>query len=329
MLGTRIAFSPAHPRDIFLTAFDAANLLRTTNAGASWARPLASWDNYNGGYDASVGGDDGNTVYAVLGQAGMFNGIGVSRDAGGSWSVHVGGTLPARYAVGGGQGSSPLPPATARARTPFCLTSTCTGPSTREPRGVRCHCVARLCGRRFTPFQVNLCRYEGRRRDNQGGTAPTLSDGSPGGLRRLVVAGDGAVYGVGTSSVTTTAGLWTNGSGTWSRLADDWWARDVAIDPRNRKRIAYVTNDDPYHTTSYATGAWISCNGGRSFSRYNRGLPMLRALSVAFDPSLPGRLIVGTAGRGFWQTQLRRCAGGVQPDPAGPGGPIALPAGHG
>jgi len=85
------------------------------------------------------------------------------------------------------------------------------------------------------------------------------------------------------------------------------WVNDVAIDPTNRRHVVYVTNDNPYHTTSLATGAWVSCDGGHTFSQYNPGLPMLRILSVAFDPWIPGRVVIGTDGRGYFQTQLPTC----------------------
>ena len=74
------------------------------------------------------------------------------------------------------------------------------------------------------------------------------------------------------------------------------------------RHIVYVTNDNPYHTTSLATGAWVSCDGGHTFSQYNPGLPMLRILSVAFDPWIPGRVVIGTDGRGYFQTQLPTAA---------------------
>ena len=105
LLGTRVAFDQAQPGDVFLTGYDSGNLLRSTNAGGSWTRPLSGWDNYDGGYDIQAGGPAGNVVYEVLGQAGAFNGLGVSTDSGQTWSVHTGGVLPARYAVGSGQGS--------------------------------------------------------------------------------------------------------------------------------------------------------------------------------------------------------------------------------
>lgn len=105
LLGTRIAFSPTQPSTVFLSAFDAGNLLRSTDGGASWTRPLNGWDSFGGGYDVQVGGTTGNVVYEILGQSGTFNGIAVSKDAGQTWSYHAGGALPARYAWGSGQAS--------------------------------------------------------------------------------------------------------------------------------------------------------------------------------------------------------------------------------
>jgi hypothetical protein len=139
------------------------------------------------------------------------------------------------------------------------------------------------------------------------GGPPALITGSPTGLRRLVVAASDAVYGAAPIE-SSQSGLWSNQSGSWRRLSSNQFVSDVAIDPDDASRITYVTNDNPYHDTSFATGVWISCNGGQTFTQYNAGLPMLRALSVAFDPRIPGRLIIGTNGRGYWQTQLPNCS---------------------
>jgi hypothetical protein len=63
-------------------------------------------------------------------------------------------------------------------------------------------------------------------------------------------------------------------------LSNNEWVNDIAIDPNDGSRIVYLTNDDPYHDTSFATGVWISCNAGQTFTQYNTGLPMVRALSA-------------------------------------------------
>jgi hypothetical protein len=308
LLGTRVAFDRAQPGDIFLTGFDSGNLLRSTNAGASWTRPLSGWDDYGGGYDVQTGGAAGNVAYEVLGQAGAFNGIGVSTDSGQTWSVHVGGTLPARHAVGSGQGAIAIASrdgATAYAVLPDkqMYTTTDTGSTwTHVSLPSAAYSVASSPDFR-TVYVATDSGVE--QIANQG--QPVLLSSSPTSLHRLVVGSDGRVYGAGPLDGGTRAGLWMNQTGGWTRLAGNAQVNDVAIDPLNPRHIVYVTNDNPYHTTSLATGVWASCDAGHTFSQYNPGLPMLRILSVAFDPWIPGRVVIGTNGRGYWQTQLGDC----------------------
>ena len=309
LLGTRIAFSPTRPGDIFLTGFDAGNLLRSSDAGASWTRPLADWDNYNGAYDVQVGGQNGNVVYAVLGQNGAFNGIAVSQDNGQTWTYRVGGALPARYAVGSGQGSIAI--ASRHGAVAYTVlpneqvyVTTDTGNTwTQVPLASAAFAVASSPDYRTTYIATNAGIY---RVTSPAGT-PAFLNGSPTGLRRLVIAAGGAVYGAGPIE-NSQSGLWTNQSGSWTRLSTNQWVNDVAVDPSNSRRIVYVTNDNPYHGTSFATGVWVSCDRGQTFTQDNSGLPMLRVLSAAFDPWTPGRLVVGTDGRGYWETQLPTCS---------------------
>ena len=291
LLGTRVAFDKSQPRDIFLTAFDSGNLLRSANAGVSWTRPLSGWDNYGGGYDVQTGGAAGKVVYEVLGQAGAFNGLGVSTDSGQTWSVHVGGALPERYTVGSGQGSIAI--ASSNGATAYAVLpdkqlylTTDTGTSwTHVSLPSPAYAVASS-----TDFRtIYVATDAGVERIATRGQ-PQLLSSSPTSLHRLVVSSGGTVYGVGPLSDVARAGLWTNQTGSWTRLASNAQVNDVAIDPRNPRHIVYVTNDNPYHTTSLATGVWVSCDAGHEFSQYNPGLPVLRVLSVGFtlDPRTRG-----------------------------------------
>ena len=308
LLGTRVAFDPAQPGDIFLTGYDSGNLLRSTDAGISWTRPLTKWDNYDGGYDVQAGGAAGNVVYEVLGQAGAFNGLGVSTDSGQTWSVQAGGTLPARYAVGSGQGSIAIASADGSAAyavlpdKQLYMTTNTGGSWSHVALSSPAYAVAASPDFRtvYVATDAGVVQIA-----NQG--QPVLLSGSPASLHRLVVGPDGTVYGAGPLNGGTKAGLWTDQTGAWTRVATNAWVNDVAVDPTNPRHIVYVTNDNPYHTTSLATGVWVSCNAGQTFSQYNPGLPMLRILSVAFDPWIPGRAVIGTDGRGFLQTELPLC----------------------
>ena len=308
LLGTRVAFDTAQSGVMFLTGFDSGTLLRSTDAGVTWTRPLAGWDNYDGGYDVQSGGLAGNVVYELLGQAGAFNGIGVSTDSGQTWSVRVGATLPARYSVGSGQGSIAI--ASSDGSSAYAVlpnrqlyVTTDTGDTwTQLSLTSPAFAVASNPARRTT-YVATAAGVQ--QIANQG--QPVLLSGSPLNLHRLVVGPDGMLYGAGPLASGVQSGLWTNQGGAWARVAANAQVNDVAVDPRNPLHVVYVTNDNPYHTTSLATGVWVSCNGGRLFSQYNAGLPMLRILSVAFDPWIPGRVAIGTDGRGFWQTQLPPC----------------------
>jgi photosystem II stability/assembly factor-like uncharacterized protein len=299
LLGTRAAFDRSRPGVLLLTAFDAGNILRTGDGGATWTRPAASYDNYGGGYDVAAG----PVSYAVLGQAGVFNGLAASSDGGAQWRVAAGGTLPARYATGANQGSVAI--ASADGRTAYAVlpdaglygTTDAGATWARVTVGASVRAVAARDG------SVWVATDAGVKALAPDGTWALL-DGSPRGLRRLVPAGNG-LLGVGSSaSGALSTGLWRLAGGAWTQLVTDKFVRDVAVDPSDPSTLAYVTNDDPYHDVSFATGVWVSRDGGATFTADNAGLAMTRALSVAFDPAVKGRLVIGTNGRGFWQRRL-------------------------
>jgi photosystem II stability/assembly factor-like uncharacterized protein len=306
LLGTRVAFDAARPGTMFVSGFDAGNVMRSTSSGTSWTRPVASWDNYNGGYDVTTGGLTGQVVYAVLGQNGAFNGIGTSQDAGATWSVKAGNGLPARYAAGSIRGSVAI--ASANGATAYAVlpdggiyTTADTG-ATWSRVGTTSDAWSVAASRDFSTVYAATDR--GILASVAGGPFTLLAN-SPTGLRRLVVGAAGVVYGTGpVAGSAAQGGLWVYSAGVARRLSGSRFVSDVAIDPLNASRIVFVTNDNPYHDTSSATGVWVSTDAGLTFTQRNGGLPMTRAYSVAFDPATPGRIVVGTNGRGFWQTLL-------------------------
>jgi photosystem II stability/assembly factor-like uncharacterized protein len=309
LLGTSVTFDTRRPGTILLTAFDAGNVLTSDDGGASWTRATASWDNYGGGSASAAGGSHGRVMYAILGQAGIFNGIAASTDAGATWSVDVGNGLPERYSYAAGQASVAIASddgATAYAVLPdgSLYETTDTGVDWHQiPLRSSATAVASSLAHRDV-YVATLRQILVAHSDDPG--ALKAIRGSVPDAQQLVATTTG-MYAVGPPA-SPLSGLYRDVSGTWSRISTNRYVSAVAVDPFDPGHVAFVTNDQPYHTTSFATGIWFSCDAGQTFTPDNTGLPMTRIYSVAFDPWERGRVVIGTNGRGFWQTNATRCA---------------------
>jgi hypothetical protein len=100
-------------------------------------------------------------------------------------------------------------------------------------------------------------------------------------------------------------GLWRYESGKWTRLRDDRYISRVAVCPTNPRRLVVSTSDHPYHDICFATGVWVSSDGGTSWSQQNDGLACLRGDVIAFNPHDSTQLVFGTLGRGFFVGRWR------------------------
>lgn len=309
LLGSRVAFSPFRKGLVFLNAFDAGHFLRSEDDGQSWHRPSASFDNFNGGYDTAIGGVLGEVVVSILGQT-TFNGIVVSTDYGATVSGKAGagvglptkGTVGARsygsVAFGSKDGSviyAVLP-------SGDLYKSTDTGANwTLLKSDVEAYCVAVSADFATVYLGTTTGTFVG---DGSSSGSFTLSGTFPR-ATRLVFDSEGDLYACAHKAGGTVGGLWRLRGGVWTQLFSSPYVKDVAIDPRDPSRIVFVTQDDPFNDTNFATGIYLSTDGGNSeFESINDGLPMLRVRSVAFDPWTAGRVVVGTDGRGFWTANL-------------------------
>ena len=304
LVATRVSYVSEQPGLMFLNAFDAGGVLRSEDGGASWSRPLASWDNYGGAYDLAARGAH---VYSVLGQEGAFNGIARSSDAGKTWMVSAGGALPARRARGSERGSVAITSEDGRSAVAVLpdgqLYETADAGGTWGTTGV---VGARAVAVSDDLKTVYIGTDSGVLLRPTASGAAALVPASPVGLRRLVVA-NGVVWGTGPIAGSSSAGgLWRFRAGAWERVFTNRFVSDVAVDPADSERVIVTTDDDPYHGTSSATGVWLSKDGGNSFSQFNEGLAMTRITTVTFNPWRAGIVTLGTNGRGFWSRRLSR-----------------------
>ena len=100
-------------------------------------------------------------------------------------------------------------------------------------------------------------------------------------------------------------GLWryTPKTAQWQRLLDDPEAYECKADPTDPTRLLLVTSIDPYCETASGNGVWISHDDGKSWSRANNDLPMLRLNACAFNPFDPEEIVAGTYGMGFFKAR--------------------------
>ena len=228
---------------LLLTAFHPATCCVPPVAPGRDRWPLGGSD---GGYDGPVGGPGGQIVYAVLGQAGMFNGIAVSQNTGQTWTTQAGGSLPGRYATSNGQGSISIASTTPRPPTPCRPTTASTRPPTPATPGPRSRSTPRPT--RSRPPQL---RYHLRRHRPGSTRSPTDPPPNPKSSQtaRSAHAGSSSPrrnrLRRRTPGQPHLSGLWTNRTGIWTRLTTNEWVSDITIDPSDRNHIAYVTDDNP------------------------------------------------------------------------------------
>lgn len=295
-------FDPFRPGRSILQAMDMGRVWLTTDGGQSWRYPDTG-GNWMGGRDAAFAQD--GTMMAALGQF-NFEGIVRSTDGGATWELQAGAGrgLPERFAgVSQPEGIVMDPQNSQRAW------ATVGGKLYATTNGGQLWRVVFEGPKAFRigldPRNANtvVVAYEGGvARSTDGVSFAPI--GGPKGARYLEVDRTGRV--LVTNYEGENAGLWRWNAGQWTRLLDERQATGVAVDPTNENRLLLITNSDPYHDETRASGVWASSDGGRTWLAINAGLAMTRGHVVTFDPHDPSRIICGTLGRGFFQARWPR-----------------------
>lgn len=303
LVANRVEFAP-DGTETLLCGFDGANPLVSGGDG-QWSRPLVSSDPWGGCLDAAYSTTAPGRRYVLLGQNGVFGGVAVLQPDR-TFRVVAGGAsgLPERYATVGDLGAVEL---------------------VLQPDGSEAVAVA-----------VGGVVYVSR----DGGSTYGVAEGSLGGNELAADAtAPGRLYVAGTAGVavsddagatfrsaggprqavrltldpatdrlyaaawrTEDAGLWRFDGASWTRILGEPTTHDVAVDPTNPAHLLAATNDHPYHDKISSVGMLESFDAGTTWTPLNSGLPMLRVATVAFDPTGGGRAVIGTFGRGYFES---------------------------
>ena len=293
-------FSPTRPGDALLLAMDAGKLWRSRDNLRSWTfHGKDPWP-WGGGNDAVYAG---KAIYATFGQFGQYLGIGRTLDDGKTWTT-LGGVARGLPEVSS-NGGVPLG-IYARTDDPANVWTTINGALyNSKDSGEKWEKTPLdgwkgwIAGDPKNPAHFYVTADKGLYETNNGGTS-FISLGGPKTAARITVDTLGHVYVAAHRS--GQSGLWRYEKGTWTRLLDDPFVANVAVDPADPNRLAVTTCDNPYHDYSGASGVWLSADAGKTWRQANDGLAMTRGYAIAFDPWTPGRMVFGSFGRGYFIT---------------------------
>jgi len=296
-------FDPYKSGESVFQGMDASRAWVSTDDLGSWRRVEAGPDAWNGGRDTSF--TKAGTIFSTFGTY-NFTGIGRSNDGGKTWTVLAGADhgLPDFYkgAAPGGIYSLPDGSKVWAVVDGKLLQSTDNGEqwtSVLDRPGLQWMAAdPKKPTRFFVAGERNIYLSEdGQNFSPIGGPHTRDSRMTVDSKGRLLVAASGSAL----------SGLWrcdlsNIAAPKWTRLSDEGAIGGVAVDPTDSNRIVYSTNQNPFTEVSAASGVYCSSDGGRSWSQQNAGLSMLRGNVVAIDPFHPSRLVFGSYGRGFFQT---------------------------
>lgn len=299
-------FNPHNRRYAALLAMDHGNFWQSRDGLRSWTWGGEVMPAWGGGNDVAFADAAGNVMFATLGQFDSFEGIARTVDGGKSWAILAGAAhgLPERHSRAQPRGiyttSDREVWATVGGKLYYSedggdhwrLVHEGPGWSWIAPvsPGARAFYVCGDSGVWFTTNGKDFKPVDGSPKPcTWVAVDPTFPE------RIYATSWRNAEYG----------GLWRYERGKWTRLRDDRYISRVAVCPANPNRLAFSTSDHPYHDICFATGVWVSPDGGRTWSQQNEGLACLRGDVIVFNPHDPTQLIFGTMGRGFFVGRWR------------------------
>ena len=296
-----VRFNPKNPNMAAIIAMDAGRLWISEDNQRTWRRSEeglgSSW---GGGRDLAFAGSDGKILLGALGQQGGSGNVGLSNDGGRTWKVlgQPGSGLPPS---GKGEASAayllPDDPdkmwvvydgklyhSKDRGRNWTALIDGQYASIVSDPKEPR----------RFYVTGVNGLKYTD--------TGEDFTDvvGSPQPVSALAIDHQHPEVLYATRGYNNGGGIFKYDGQLWTKIFDNPLVSGLAIDPTDGSRIIASTNRDPYRDVCDATGAWMSEDGGKTWSNQKEGLACLRGWNVAINPHDPEQVFYCSQGRGFF-----------------------------
>ncbi|MEO1573707.1 MAG: hypothetical protein AAFU65_01970 [Pseudomonadota bacterium] len=322
LVATEITFNRWRRGQLVVQGFDGARVMQSLDGGQAWTFEANQTGSFGGGADAVFASAD--VGYASMGFPGKYQGIGRTFDGGQTWDVVVGSArgLPdedANVRAGAIHAS---------ASNPQHVWSVIGGDVYRSLDGGDSWTVVQSgIGDGWfaaTPddAQLYVSGSAGTWRSDDGQTFVFI--GGPARNGKLAMGADGTLWHAAHDRTGNPGlGLWTyTPEAGWQSVltpddVDDPFVAQylvgVALSPDDPDVIAVTTADPPFRDQSRGRGVFLSDDGGQTWRALNHDLPMLRGAAIAFDPFDGRRLLLGTAGRGFFSLRLpqRRIAPAV------------------
>ena len=261
---------------------------------------------FNGGVDAAFAAD--GTMFAALGQGNSGKQIARSTDGGATWQVLASPSSTSARAQGVHVDRSNANRVWAVVGDKLYRSTNAAGAAgavTWQAISVDAKQVRQLEPVLAYQDDFYLATGGGVYYTNNGGDSFTPLGGPSNRVKLSVDPNNGNVVYAASNGDARDHGVWRRDrfAASWTEFAlpggAEYWAKDVAVDPTNSRRLAVATSQDPYADVSRATGVWMSDDGGATWRQENAGLAMLRVNAITFSPD-GSRLIAGTGGRGFF-----------------------------
>jgi photosystem II stability/assembly factor-like uncharacterized protein len=304
-----VRFNPYNPNVSAFIAMDAGRLWISEDQQKTWRYCDNGFPwSWGGGRDVAFAGKDGKTMLGAFGQDGIAGNIGLSADAGYTWRML-------------GVPGSGLPPIDKGSPTGVYLLPDNTDEMWAVDDGELYHSdnggkiwvvllkgkFGRIVADPKNPESFYLTGKDGVQKTTDGQHFSPLPDG-PKPVISLVVDHQHPQVLYATQGYKYGGNIWKFDGKSWSKIFENNLVSGLAIDPTDGNRIAASTNRDPYRDVCDATGAWLSADGGKTWSNQTDGLACLRGWGIDINPNDPEEIYFCSQGRGFFVARWPKSA---------------------